>query len=188
MASSIRSLTVQDAYLFDGGKVVPRVKNCLNLSKYYPKPRMFSFGKIARIDYSLMQRLGISSNDVIEIKGKSRTVVRCLPIYPSDEGKNMIRVDCTTRDNSLVGIGDNVSIRRVKAYSAKKVVMGPMDTFTPVTEYNLKDALVGIPLIKGEEIAVPYFADSLNFLVDYTEPNSVVLVGKNTVIELDYSE
>ena len=33
-----------------------------------------------------------STGDVIEIKGKRRTVAKCLPLYPSDEGKGIIRI------------------------------------------------------------------------------------------------
>jgi len=36
-----------------------------------------------------MHQLG----DVIELKGKRRTVAKCLPLYPSDEGKGIIRID-----------------------------------------------------------------------------------------------
>ena len=37
--------------------------------------------------------LNASTGDVIEIKGKRRTVAKCLPLYPSDEGKGIIRID-----------------------------------------------------------------------------------------------
>jgi len=39
---------------------------------------------VARLDYSAMDGLDASTGDVIEIKGKRRTVARCLPLYPSD--------------------------------------------------------------------------------------------------------
>ena len=40
-----------------------------------------------------MDALSASTGDVVEIKGKRKTVAKCLPLYPSDEGKGIIRVD-----------------------------------------------------------------------------------------------
>ena len=48
---------------------------------------------VARIDYDSMDTLNASTGDVIEIKGKRRKVAKCLPLYPSDEGKGIIRID-----------------------------------------------------------------------------------------------
>jgi transitional endoplasmic reticulum ATPase len=58
-----------------------------------------------------MDSLIASTGDLIEIKGgeknKShrRTVTKCLPLYPSDEGKGIIRVDGLVRNNAGVAIG-----------------------------------------------------------------------------------
>jgi len=38
--------------------------------------------RCARIDYDSMDSLSASTGDVIEIKGKRRTVAKCLPLYP----------------------------------------------------------------------------------------------------------
>ncbi|HZS73078.1 MAG TPA: hypothetical protein VFA69_01105, partial [Candidatus Nitrosotalea sp.] len=48
---------------------------------------------VTRIDYESMDALGASTGDILEITGKRRSVARCLPLYPSDEGKGIIRVD-----------------------------------------------------------------------------------------------
>ena len=40
---------------------------------------------VARIDYDSMDSLSASTGDVVEIKGKRKTVAKCLPLYPSDE-------------------------------------------------------------------------------------------------------
>jgi hypothetical protein len=34
-----------------------------------------------------MDSLAVSTGDVVEIRGKRRTTAKCLPLYPSDEGK-----------------------------------------------------------------------------------------------------
>ena len=57
---------------------------------------------VARLDYDSMDSLSASTGDVIEIRGKRRTVAKCLPLYPSDEGKGIVRVDGLVRNNSGV--------------------------------------------------------------------------------------
>ena len=59
---------------------------------------------VARIDYDSMDTLNASTGDVIEIKGKRRTVAKCLPLYPSDEGKGIIRIDGLGRNNSGIAV------------------------------------------------------------------------------------
>ena len=55
---------------------------------------------VARIDYDTMDSLNASTGDIIEIQGKRRTVAKCLPLYPSDEGKGIVRVDGLVRNNA----------------------------------------------------------------------------------------
>ena len=61
---------------------------------------------IAGLYYAAMDSLGASTGDAIEIKGKRRTVGKCLPLYPSDEGRGVIRMDGLVRNNSGVTLGD----------------------------------------------------------------------------------
>ena len=71
---------------------------------------------VARIDYDSMDSLSASTGDVIEIRGKRRTVAKCLPLYPSDEGKGIIRVDGLVRNNCRCGHRRYCGrIRKVKA-------------------------------------------------------------------------
>ena len=54
---------------------------------------------VARIDYDLMDNVGVSTGDIVEISGKRKTVAKCLPLYPSDEGSSVIRIDGLIRSN-----------------------------------------------------------------------------------------
>ena len=49
-----------------------------------------------------MDTLNASTGDVIEIHGKQRTVVKCIPLYPKDEGKRIIRIDSSGRTHSVL--------------------------------------------------------------------------------------
>src|ERR687884_2022809 len=105
---------------------------------------------VARIDYDSMDSLNASTGDVIEIKGKDRrTVAKCLPLYPSDEGKGIIKGDGLVRNNAGVAIGDTVVIRKIKAVPAEKVIVAPLEAIPPIDERYLADALESVPLIKG---------------------------------------
>jgi transitional endoplasmic reticulum ATPase len=128
----------------------------------------------ARIDYDTMGSLGVSTGDIIEIKGKRRTVVKCLPLYPSDEGKGIVRLDGLVRNNAGIGIGDAINARKVKAVPAEKVVISPLEAIPPIDERYLADALESVPLIKGDNVMVPYFGGRLTFqIIGITPPTAV---------------
>ena len=140
---------------------------------------------VARIDYESMDSLSASTGDVIEIKGgKRRTVAKCLPLYPSDEGKGIIRIDGLSRNNAGVAIGDTVEISKVKALPAEKITVAPLEAIPPVDERYLADALESMPLIKGDNVMVPYFGGRLTFEVIDVTPASTVLVTQKTVFSI----
>ena len=135
----------------------------------------------ARIDYNSMDSLGATTGDIIEIKGKRRTVAKCLPLYPADEGKNIIRIDGLMRNNAGVGIGDTVSAKKIKAVPAEKVTVSPLEAIPPIDERYLADALESTPLVKGDNIMVPYFGGRITFqVVAVSPPADAVLVSNKT--------
>ena len=140
---------------------------------------------VARIDYDSMDTLNASTGDVIEIKGKRRTVAKCLPLYPSDEGKGIIRIDGLGRNNSGIAIGDTISVRKIKATAAEKVVVAPLEAIPPIDERYLADALESVPLIKGDNVMVPYFGGRLTFqVIGVTPAADAVLITQKTVFHI----
>jgi transitional endoplasmic reticulum ATPase len=140
---------------------------------------------VARIDYDSMDALNASTGDVIEIKGKRRTVAKCLPLYPSDEGKGIIRIDGLGRNNSGIAIGDTITVRKIKAVAAEKVVVAPLEAIPPIDERYLADALESVPLIKGDNVMVPYFGGRLTFqVIGVTPAADAVLVTQKTVFHI----
>ena len=140
---------------------------------------------VARIDYDSMDTLGASTGDVIEIKGKRRTVAKCLPLYPSDEGKGIIRIDGLGRNNSGIAIGDTISVRKIKAVPAEKIVVAPLEAIPPIDERYLADALESVPLIKGDNVMVPYFGGRLTFqVIGVTPASDAALVTQKTVFHI----
>ncbi|HUU48218.1 MAG TPA: CDC48 family AAA ATPase [Nitrosopumilaceae archaeon] len=140
---------------------------------------------VARIDYDSMDTLGASTGDVIEIKGKRRTVAKSLPLYPSDEGKGIIRIDGLGRNNSGIAIGDTITVRKIKAVAAEKIVVAPLEAIPPIDERYLADALESVPLIKGDNVMVPYFGGRLTFqVIGVTPAADAVLVTQKTVFHI----
>src|SRR6059036_1277164 len=140
---------------------------------------------VTRIDYDSMDSLTASTGDVIEIRGKRRTVAKCLPLYPSDEGKGIVRVDGLVRNNSGVAIGDTVIVRKIKAVPAEKVIVAPLEAIPPIDERYLADALESVPLIKGDNVMVPYFGGRLTFqVIGVTPAADAVLVTQKTIFHI----
>jgi len=140
---------------------------------------------VARIDYDSMDTLSASTGDVIEVKGKRRTVAKCLPLYPSDEGKGIIRIDGLGRNNSGIAIGDSISVKKIKAVAAEKIIVAPLEAIPPIDERYLADALESVPLIKGDNVMVPYFGGRLTFQIIGVTPNAdAVLVTQKTVFTI----
>jgi len=136
---------------------------------------------VARIDYDSMDTLNASTGDVIELKGKRRTVAKCLPLYPSDEGKGIIRIDGLGRNNSGIAIGDAIIVKKIKAVPAEKVIVAPLEAIPPIDERYLADALESVPLIKGDNVMVPYFGGRLTFqVIGVTPAADAVLVTQKT--------
>jgi len=161
MSQNVLSLKVLEAYTRDVGRGV------------------------ARIDYDSMDALNSSTGDVIEIKGKRRTVAKCLPLYPSDEGKGIIRIDGLGRNNAGIAIGDTVSVRKIKAVAAEKVTVAPLEAIPPIDERYLADALESVPLIKGDNVMVPYFGGRLTFqVIGVTPAADAVLITQKTVFHI----
>jgi len=140
---------------------------------------------VARIDYATMDAIKTCTGDIIEINGKKRTVAKCLPLYPNDEGKEMIRIDGMGRTNCGIAIADKVFVKKVKAVAAEKVVVAPLEAIPPIDERYLAQALESVPLIKESNVIIPYFGGRLTFQVKSITPEAdAVVVTQKTIFEI----
>ncbi len=140
---------------------------------------------IARIDPEVMEELGLQSGDIIEIIGKDSVPAIVWPGYPEDRGKRIIRIDGSLRSNAGVGIDDKVRIRKVEAKPAERLVIAPTEPirFMGGEAYLLR-LLEGRPVKRGQKIRVEVFGHVLTFVIVSTKPTGVVIVHRNTKIEL----
>src|SRR5438309_5373636 len=75
-----------------------------------------------------------------------------------------------------------VIVKKVKATSAEKVVVAPLEAVPPTDERYLADALDSVPTTKGDNVMVPYFGGRLTFQVIGVSPVAeAVLITQRTV-------
>ncbi|HIP62809.1 MAG TPA: AAA family ATPase, partial [Archaeoglobus profundus] len=140
---------------------------------------------IARVDPEVMEELGLQSGDVIEIIGKESVPAIVWPGYPEDRGKGIIRIDGNIRNNAGVSIDDRVKIRKVEAKPAEKIVIAPTEPVRLMGgETYLLRLLEGRPVKRGQKIRVEIFGHVLTFVIVSTKPTGVVIVNRDTVVDL----
>jgi len=108
-----------------------------------------------------------------------------MPLYPSDEGKGIIRVDGLVRNNLGVAVGDKIEVRKIKAVPAEKIIVAPLEAIPPIDERYLTDSLENTPLTKGDNIMVPYFGGKLTFqVIGVTPVADAVIVTQKTLFHI----
>lgn len=126
--------------------------------------------------------LSASIGYVIEITGKRITIAKCLPPHLSDEGKGIITVNVLVRNNACIAIRDTVLVRIIRAVSAEKVIVAPLEAIPTIDERYLADALESIPLINEDNVMVPHFGGRPMFQiigVILTTSNALFLLKQN---------
>jgi transitional endoplasmic reticulum ATPase len=140
---------------------------------------------IARLDKTLMQKIGAISGDIIEIKSKEKCYAIVWPGYLEDAGKDVVRIDGNLRNNAKVGIDDSVTLKKVQVVEAESL------TFAPTRETHLVGGarfilriLEGRPVAKGQSIRVETVNNPISFVVLASKPSGPVVVTRNTKINL----
>src|SRR3989442_5034508 len=102
---------------------------------------------IARVDPKVMEELGLTSGDALQIVGTRKTSALAWPAYQQDYGKRIIRMDGYMRRNAGVSIDDKVTIRKIEAKTAQKLTLAPTEPLRIVGgEEYLAQILEGPPM------------------------------------------
>jgi len=142
-----------------------------------------------KIDISVMKELGINPGEVVEIEGRKKTAAIAWPSYGEDE-PDIIRMDAVVRKNAGISIGDRVIIRRASPKNAQAVKIGPAQsnvTFTsiePSFVNYVKKRLEETPVVEGDIVYVPLLGQPMPFVVIQTRPPGVVIITKDTVLQI----
>ncbi len=139
---------------------------------------------IARVDPKVVDQLGLTSGDVIQIVGKKKTTALSWPGYESDSGKGTIRIDGYLRNNAGVSIDDKVTIRKIEAKIAQRLTLAPTEPLRIVGgEEYLSQILEGRVLARGDYVPISVMGRKIDLVVTSTTPTAeAVIVTEQTQV------
>src|SRR5436309_1699413 len=139
---------------------------------------------IARIDPKVVQDLGLTSGDVVQITGKRKTNALCWPAHEQDYGKGTVRIDGYLRNNAGVSIDDKVTIRKIDAKIAERLTLAPTEPLRIVGgEEYLAQILEGRVLSRGDYVPINIMGRKIDLVVTNTTPSTeAVIVTEDTEI------
>ncbi|HLD80903.1 MAG TPA: CDC48 family AAA ATPase, partial [archaeon] len=137
---------------------------------------------IARISSKNMERLGVQSGDIIELKGKSLTGAVVWRAHEEDDAKDIVRIDGFLRFNSGASLGDFVAVRKAETQNAQSVVLAPVENirFTSNVDNYFKQKLIDKPLVKGDRLAFSVLGTNVHFVVTQIAPKGIAKVVQET--------
>jgi transitional endoplasmic reticulum ATPase len=141
---------------------------------------------IARLDIDLMNKLGVSTGDLIALKGKRRTVAKAMPGYIDDKETSVIRIDGSTRGNAGVGIDDKIEVSKIEGKDATNVLLAPVE---PIqlggAEEYLGKVLEAFPVMEGDRIRFNFLGTIVEFVVAKVRPRAdAVVITSQTKVEV----
>lgn len=142
---------------------------------------------IARIDQRTMQKLGVSSGDVIEFSGKKRTSAIVWPAYSEDQDSSIMRIDGFLRKNAGVSINEYVVVRKAEVKNAMSIVLAPVDIRLNVDEdfaNFVKNRLMDRPFVEGDKTLVMMLGHSVQFTVAKMQPRGIVKMTYGTRLQI----
>jgi len=132
---------------------------------------------IARVDPKVVDQLGLTSGDVIQIVGKKKTTALSWPGYESDSGKGTIRIDGYLRNNAGVSIDDKVTIRKIEAKIAQRLTLAPTEPLRIVGgEEYLSQILEGRVLARGDYVPINVMGRKIDLVVTHTTPTAEAVI------------
>jgi transitional endoplasmic reticulum ATPase len=141
---------------------------------------------LAAIDPQVMESLGLSAGDVIEVTGKGKKSHAVVWTgYTQDYGRGLIRIDGYTRNNLGVGIDDTVSIAPAAAKEAQEIVLAPTEQLSVEgLEEAFPELLENRVMTKGDSLPFSIMGKKIDFVVDSTSPSGAVVVTLETSFRL----
>jgi len=139
---------------------------------------------IARVDPKVMEDLGLTPGDIIEISGKRKTAAICWPGYAEDSGRGIIRIDGYIRRNAGVSIDEKVIIRRIEAKNAEKIVLAPTEPLRiEGAEEYLAHILEGKVVMRGDYIPFGIMGRTIDLMVVNVQPPAqATIITRDTQI------
>ncbi|MCK4238803.1 MAG: AAA family ATPase, partial [Candidatus Lokiarchaeota archaeon] len=107
------------------------------------------------IDSDIIEKMGLSNGDIIEIFGKKKTA-GLVVASREDRGKGTIKIDGLIRLNSGATIGETVTIKKAEVDEAREVVLTPTrpDIDLKRQAKSIKSKLLQKPIVIGDIISI----------------------------------
>ena len=141
---------------------------------------------IARVDPKVMENLDLTPGDVIEISGKRKTAAICWPGYAEDSGRGIIRIDGYIRRNASVSIDEKVTIRKIEAKNAEKIILAPTEPLRiEGAEEYLAQILEGKVVTRGDYVPLGIMGRTIDLvIVNVQPPAPAVIITRDTEIAM----
>ncbi len=153
---------------------------------------------LAAVDRAAMAELDLENGDYVVLEGQNgkRAVARVWPGYAEDEGNGIVRIDGQLRQETGVGIDDNVTVERADVKPAKQLTVALPQNLRvrgnvgPMIRSNLQ----GQAVTTGQTVPVSFGLGPLSSMsgqriplkIADTAPSGTVVVTDTT--EVDVSE
>jgi len=142
---------------------------------------------IARVDSSVMEKLGLETGEFVLLEGKKKTIAKVWRSNPEDEGLDIIRLDSITRRNLGVGLGDEIEISKVELKPATYVELSPTEEVRfsgdPTAFFHGK--LLDKPVTKGDLIYINIMGNTLHYIVTKVTPKPYAYVSEKTDFKIN---
>ena len=142
---------------------------------------------IVRIDAVSMEKLGVRTGDIIQIKGKRATAAIAWPAYQGDKGREIIRMDGRIRRNAGISLSEKVTVSRANEEPARNVTLAP--TSVPIRpeprfEEFVKRKLLNCPVTPQDTVFIPILGRAIPFKVISIKPAGTVVVQHSTILTI----
>ncbi|MFW9771160.1 MAG: CDC48 family AAA ATPase [Candidatus Heimdallarchaeota archaeon] len=110
---------------------------------------------LAYIDQNILEQLGLTTGNIIEIKGKKKTAGIVVSSI-NDRGKGIIRLDGLQRLNAGATIGEFVTIKAARVYPAEEIELTPTKANIDLIKQAdaIKAKLIDKPVVIGDIVDV----------------------------------
>jgi len=167
----------------NGRKIAPKSLK-LKVSEAISKDIGRAFARMGPED---LKKLDIAIGDIVEVCGKRTTQCKAMPAYKELRGQSVIQLDGVTRENSGVGLGESVQVKKSTVEAARRISLTPL-TVTP-SQRDLKyigSLLDGLPVLKGDRVRATLFGSRrADFKVASTVPQGGVLIHPTTQLVIE---
>lgn len=144
--------------------------------------------RIARINSTCREKLGVNVGDFVEIIGNKRTVAVVQMGLKVDLEKEIVRLDSFVRKSAGTTIESKVSVRHISVEKGKQIILSPVDMRLNVDddfENFVKTRLMGQPFCSGNDLPLVMLGHPIQFKVVRTDPrDEPVQISSSTILKV----